>query len=71
MGERRAQDPNAMPLDAFIQEVMAIFKTQPTATEIAVERVRPLRSASEGGQEKYEQFFNQFNGMMAAARPNG
>ena len=71
MGERQASDPNAMPLDAFIEEVMAIFKTQPTATEIAVERVRPLRSASEGGQQKYQQFFKQFNDMMAAARPNG
>lgn len=71
MGERQASDPNAMPLEAFIKEVMDIFKTQPTAHEIAVERVRPLRSAVEGGQQKYEQFFNQFNAMMAAARPNG
>ncbi len=69
MGEGQADDPNAMPLGEFIKEVMEIFKTQPTAAEIAVERVRPLRSAAEGGQQKYEQFFNQFNAMMAAARP--
>ena len=71
MGDRQANDPRAMPLADFIREVMEIFKTQPDATEIAVERVRPLRSAAEGGQQKYEQFYTQFNNAMAAARPNG
>jgi uncharacterized oxidoreductase len=71
MGERQANDPQAMPLDDFIKEVMDIFKTQLNATEIAVERVRPLRFAAEGGMEKYNQFFKQFNDRMAAARPNG
>ena len=71
MGDRQANDPRAMPLDEFIREVMEIFKTQPNATEIAVERVRPLRSAAEGGQEKYQHFFTEFNDAMKAARPNG
>ena len=71
MGDRQANDPHAMPLADFIQEVMEIFKTQPNATEIAVERVHPLRFAAEGGEQKYEQFFTQFNDAMVAARPNG
>jgi uncharacterized oxidoreductase len=71
MGDRQVNDPRAMPLDEFIHEVIEIFKTQPDATEIAVERVRPLRTAAEGGQKKYQQFFTEFNDAMAAARPNG
>ena len=34
------------------------------ATEICVKTVQPLRSAAEGGQQKYEQFFQQFNDSM-------
>ncbi len=71
MGERQTNDPNAMPLGEFIKEVMEIVKTQPTVTEIAVARVRPLRAAAEGGQQKYAQFFNHFNAIMAAERANG
>ncbi len=71
MGDRQANDPNAMPLEEFITEVMEIFKTQPNATEIAVQRVHPQRFAAEGGRQKYEQFFTQFNDAMAAARQNG
>ncbi len=71
MGERQANDPNAMPLQEFITEVMEIFRTQPNATEIAVQRAHPQRLASEGGRQKYEQFFTQFNDAMAAARQNG
>lgn len=70
-GEQQAKDPKAMPLHAFIREVMEIFKTQPAANEILVEGVRPLRSLAEGGQQKYEQIFNHLNALMAAARPNG
>ena len=71
MGERQANDPQAMPLDAFIAEVMALLKTRPDATEICVGRVLPLRNAAEGGQEKYAGFFQHFNDAMKAARPNG
>ena len=71
MGERQANDPQAMPLDAFIAEVMELIKTQPDATEICVGRVLPLRNAAEGGQEKYTGLFGQFNDAMKAARPNG
>jgi uncharacterized oxidoreductase len=64
MGERQAHDPNAMPLDEFITEVMEILSSQPDAREICVTRVKPLRTAAEGGQDKYQAFFEQFNDTM-------
>lgn len=66
MGERQANDPHAMPLKAFIDEVMAIFEHSPGADEVLVERVKPLRFAEVNGG--YAQFFGQFNDQMAAAR---
>jgi short-subunit dehydrogenase involved in D-alanine esterification of teichoic acids len=38
-----AENQAAMPLDAFIDEVMMLLETQPDATEIQVERVAFLR----------------------------
>ncbi|KKB62179.1 DltE [Robbsia andropogonis] len=70
MGERQANDPNAMPLKDFIDEVLTILETQPDATEILVERVKPLRFA-EGGADKaeaYAAFYKKFNDGMVAAR---
>ena len=67
MGEEQADDPNAMPLDQFIAEVMSIIKSHPDTAEICVEKVKPLRFATEGGQEKYDQFFTHFNDTMTAA----
>jgi uncharacterized oxidoreductase len=49
MGEQQAQDPRAMPLEDFLSEAMAILKTQPSVTEVCVERVKPLRFAAESG----------------------
>lgn len=60
-GEHQAEDPNAMPLNDFITEVIDILKTQPAATEICVKKVYPLRFATEKGQEKYEQVFQGVN----------
>ena len=54
-----ASDPRAMPLDKFIAEVMEILKTQPTAEEICVEKVRPLRFAAESGH--YDSVFDGLN----------
>ena len=68
MGEHQANDPRAMPLKDFIKEVMSILETKPDANEICVEKVKPLRYAAEGGQEKYEQFFQTFNNAMKAER---
>lgn len=64
MGDQQAADPKAMPLGEFIDEVMSILQTQPDVKEICVKKVYPLRFAAEGGQEKYEEFFHQFNGAM-------
>ena len=66
MGPGQAVDPRAMPLKDFIAEVTSIVTTQPNATEILVERVKPLRFAGANGQEKYEAFFQQFNDAMAS-----
>lgn len=49
MGTHQASDPRAMPLGEFIAEVMEILSTQPDATEIIVERCKPLRFAAENG----------------------
>jgi uncharacterized oxidoreductase len=50
-----------MPLKEFLNEVINLIKTQPNATEILVERVKPLRFAASNGEEKYDAFFKQFN----------
>lgn len=67
MGEAQASDPNAMPLDEFIAEVMEILQRQPVPNEICVKRVNPLRFAADEGQEKYEQMFQGFNAAMTTA----
>jgi uncharacterized oxidoreductase len=64
MGPRQASDPNAMPLKDFIAETMSILASSPAATEILVERVKPLRFAEAGGT--YEVFFRRFNEAAAA-----
>lgn len=64
MGDQQAEDPRAMPLDDFIDEVMSILQSEPDVKEVCVKKVYPLRFAAEGGQEKYEQFFQQFNDSM-------
>jgi uncharacterized oxidoreductase len=58
-----ADDPRAMPLNEFIQEVMEILKTQPTPSEILVERVKQLRNAEREG--RYDGTFAGLNGGMA------
>jgi uncharacterized oxidoreductase len=62
MGPHQAQDPRAMPLADFISEVMQIINTQPTATEICVERVKPLRFAEAGNT--FAQTFKGLNEAM-------
>lgn len=64
MGDQQANDPNAMPLNEFISEVMDILQSQPNAKEICVKRVYPLRYAAEKGQNEYESFFAQLNERM-------
>lgn len=63
-GPRQAQDPNAMPLEDFIAETMHLLTTLPDATEILVERVKPLRFAEVNGD--YNGFFKRFNDAQSA-----
>jgi uncharacterized oxidoreductase len=56
MGERQANDPNAMPLEDFIAETMEILTNEPEVEEVIVERCRPLRYAAENG--KVKEMFN-------------
>ena len=64
MGSAQAADPRAMPLKEFLDETFNLIKAQPNATEILVERVKPLRFAEHNGVEKYNAFFQQFNDAM-------
>lgn len=64
-GAAHASDPNAMPLKAFIDEVMQIIKCSPDANEVCVERVKPLRNAAAGGD--YDAFFQRFNDARSGA----
>jgi uncharacterized oxidoreductase len=68
MGERQKNDPAAMPLKEFIEEVFTLLKTQPDADEILVERVKLLRDSGEKGRAAQAAFFKQFNDHMIAAR---
>ncbi len=65
MGSAQAADPRAMPLKDFLAEAIEIIKTQPNATEILVERVKPLRFSEQNGKEQYDAFFQNFNDAMA------
>lgn len=49
---------NYMPLDAFADEVMALFASKPTPEEILVQNVLPLRRAEANGS------FDQMLGML-------
>ena len=62
LGPGHGADPRAMPLPAFIAEVMTILNESPDATEIVVDRCRPLRSAAEGG--RFKTVFDTLNEVM-------
>jgi len=65
-GGQQANDPRAMPLDEYIDEAMSILKTQPDVKEVCVKKVYPLRFSAEHGQQKYEEFFEQFNAIFTS-----
>jgi uncharacterized oxidoreductase len=54
-----ANDPAAMPLDAFIAEVMDLIREYPHAPEICVQKVWLLRSCAES--INYENVFQKMN----------
>jgi uncharacterized oxidoreductase len=68
MGERQASDPNAMPLEAYIEEVMAILKKNPDAEEIVVQNAAPFRDASYQGKDHYQELFMKRNDFFFNAR---
>jgi uncharacterized oxidoreductase len=59
MGPHQAEDPRAMPLADYIAEVMHILTTQPSVTEVVVERCKPLRFAAETGA--FDAMFQELN----------
>jgi uncharacterized oxidoreductase len=64
-GPAQATDPNAMPLQEFVDEALAILKSAPAVDEVLVKRVHPHRFAAERGRAAYQAFFQQYN--VAAA----
>ena len=64
MGAAQASDPRAMPLQDFITESIRILTQSPDASEILVERVKPLRFA--GRSADYDGFFLKFNNPAAS-----
>lgn len=66
MGDRQANDPNAMPLADYVAETMGILTNSPEITEVIVDRVKPQRTAEVSGN--YDTFFQAFNDRMFAAR---
>ena len=63
-----ADNPAALPLDAFADEVMALLAADPDAHEVLVDAVQPLRRAELDG--RYAETLAQLNGLdlPAAAR---
>ncbi|MCS5735994.1 SDR family oxidoreductase [Herbiconiux daphne] len=57
----QAESPTAMPLEAFLDEVMLLIETQPDAAEILVENVGFLRNAVANGS------YPRVLGMLAGA----
>lgn len=53
------EDPNAMPLQAYIDEVMDLFGQDPTPAEIRVQRVALLRDAEARGE--FDKVFTMLN----------
>ena len=62
MGEQQAQDPRAMPLTDFLNEVIQVLQSEPVPEEILVERVKALRFASENGA--FQAVFSGLNESM-------
>jgi uncharacterized oxidoreductase len=60
-GDRQATDPRAMPLKAFVNEVMALLRSPPASGELLVERVKPLRDAEKNGS--FDQVLAQLTAM--------
>lgn len=60
-----AEDPHAMPLDEFVDETLALLRSEPDAHEIQVERVKFLRYGEVRGD--YDQVLAALNGTPSPA----
>ena len=60
-GDHQATDERAMPLDAYISEVVDILTNRPDEKEVVVERCKPLRFAAQNGN--FDQVFNAVNAL--------
>jgi uncharacterized oxidoreductase len=61
-GPAQAVDPRAMPLAAFIAEVMDILTKQPAVTEVVVKQCEPLRYAADTGT--FDKAFGMVNSLF-------
>lgn len=62
-GQEQSEDPRAMPLADYIEEVMSLIKDKNTPNgEILVERVRAFREAVT--TDEYDKFFKMINSMF-------
>ena len=60
-GAHQLSDPNAMPLQEYIDETMELLKAPPANGEVLVKRVYPQRFAEREG--KYDELYAQRNEM--------
>jgi uncharacterized oxidoreductase len=65
MGRHQAEDPNAMPLRAYLAETLQLLQSTPEAEEILVERVKPLRFSEANGNQA--ELFLRYNDRMYAS----
>jgi uncharacterized oxidoreductase len=61
----RGNNPKAMPLAEYLAETMDLLKSAPDASEILVERAKPMRFAARGD---YDGFFERYNGGWEASQ---
>jgi short-subunit dehydrogenase involved in D-alanine esterification of teichoic acids len=65
----QADNPEAMPLDEYVAETVALLEAQPDAREIQVERVKFLRYGEARGD--YDQVVAALNGVEERVRQAG
>ncbi|QCR42684.1 oxidoreductase [Curtobacterium sp. SGAir0471] len=56
-------NPNALPLEAFLDEVVGLLSQDPTPHEVVVERARPLRWSERDGT--YDEMLAQRSGALS------
>ena len=61
----RGMNPRAMPLDEYISETMAVLTNSPEATEVVIDRAKPMRFAERGD---YDAFFSKYNDGWSATQ---